>query len=370
MKVKIAYSQKKEIDSIIAELKDQIGTFEAKFIQFYASSKIDPEKISAELYKTFNKVPIIGCTTSGELISGKMLDNSIVIMAMGSEIIDDCRIEVVSNINSGGTSFVDDAFDNFTNYYGIKGSDLDPKKYVGLVLIDGLSGQEEKINERIGDLTNVTFIGGSAGDDLKFEKTSIYANGKTYTNAAVLALLKCKVKFDTLKTQSFNSTNKSVLVTRAEESSRRIIEFNGKPAVEEYASIIGVDKKNAAEAFSKNPIGLVFGDDFFVRSPQKTDGNDIIFYCSVKEGMELDILESQDIVNDTRIDLHAKMESFGSISAIVCFNCILRTLELKEKKQTEKYGSLFKDIPTVGFSTYGESFIGHINQTAVMLLVK
>jgi len=64
------------------------------------------------------------------------------------------------------------------------------------------------------------------------------------------------------------------------------------------------------------------------------------------------------------------MESIGSISAIVCFNCILRTLELKEKKQTEKYGSLFKDIPTVGFSTYGESFIGHINQTAVMLLVK
>ncbi len=369
MKVKIAYSQNTEIDTIISELKDQIGSFEAKFIQFYASSSIDSEKISEQLYKAFDSVPVIGCTTSGEIVSGKMLDNSIVMMAMGAEIIEDCKIEVLTDIKSNNHT-VDDAFSSFETYYDTKAFDLDTERYIGLVLIDGLSGQEEKINERIGDLTNVSFIGGSSGDDLKFEQTYIYANGKSYTNSAVLALLKCNTEFDILKTQSFKSTKKEVVVTKVDEPSRTILEFNGKPAVEEYTSILGIEKDNAESTFSKNPIGLVFEDDYFVRSPQKTEGDSITFYCSVKEGMKLDILESQDIIEDTQKDLQAKIDDFGSVSAIVNFNCILRTIELKNKNQTEAYGQLFKDIPTIGFSTYGESYIGHVNQTAVMLLFK
>ena len=369
MKVKIAYSQKTDINSIIADVKNQIGSFEAKFIQFYASSTVDPEKISKEIHNIFNNVPTIGCTSSGEIISGKMLDNSLVMMAMGSEIIEDCKIEILTDIKNDQLA-VDKAFSSFASYYGSDMAKLDTKKYVGLVLIDGLSGKEEKINERIGDLTNVSFIGGSAGDDLKFEKTYVYANGKSYTNAAVLVLLKCNTKFEILKTQSFTSTKKKVIVTKADESTRTVMEFNGKPALSEYASLLSIDKDKTSSAFIRNPLGLVFEDDFFVRSPQKANGEEVVFFCSIMEGMELDILQSQDIVADTKNAIKVKRESLGSISAIINFNCILRTLELKEKNQTEAYGALFTDIPTVGLSTYGESYIGHINQTATMLVFK
>lgn len=342
MKVKIAYSQETDISSIITDVKKQIGQFEAKFIQFYASSSIDPEIISKEIYKAFNNIPTIGCTSSGEIISEKMLDNSLVMMAMGAEIIEDCKIEILTDIKNDQL-VVDKAFSSFSSYYGGEMAKLDTEKYVGLVLIDGLSGQEEKINERIGDLTNVSFVGGSAGDDLKFKQTHIYANGKSYTNAAVLVLLKCNTKFEILKTQSFVSTNKKVVVTKADESTRTVMEFNGKPAVSEYASLVGVDKEKVSSAFSRNPLGIVFEKDFFVRSPQKIDGHNVVFYCSIMEGMELDILESRDIVPDTKKAIQDKKESLGSISAIVNFNCILRTLELKEKNQTEDYGLLFKE---------------------------
>ena len=44
------------------------------------------------------------------------------------------------------------------------------------------------------------------------------------------------------------------------------------------------------------------------------------------------------------------------LTATVVFNCILRTL-----------GDLFANTPSVGFSTYGEVYMGHVNQTATML---
>ena len=95
---------------------------------------------------------------------------------------------------------------------------------MGIILIDGLCCKEELIMDKMGDLTNVTFIGGSAGDDLKFENTSAYA--------------------------------------------------------------------------------------------------------------------------------------------------ILRALELGQKGQSDDYGELFEGVPTVGLSTYGEQYIGHINQTATMLVFR
>ena len=55
---------------------------------------------------------------------------------------------------------------------------------------------------------------------------------------------------------------------------------------------------------------------------------------------------------------------------MINFNCILRTLGLEQEQSSEAYGALFGEIPTVGFSTYGEQFIGHINQTATMLVFK
>ena len=55
---------------------------------------------------------------------------------------------------------------------------------------------------------------------------------------------------------------------------------------------------------------------------------------------------------------------------ILNFNCILRTRELQSTEQSCAYGELFTDVPTVGFSTYGEEYLGHINQTATMLLLR
>jgi len=113
-----------------------------------------------------------------------------------------------------------------------------------------------------------------------------------------------------------------------------------------------------------SPLGLMAGDEPFVRSPQRFDGEKLHFYCGVREGVELSVLKGTDIVADTGAEL-AK----HTFRSLVVFNCILRTLDLKAQGKTEVYGKLFTG-PTIGFSTYGEAYIGHINQTATILALR
>ena len=94
------------------------------------------------------------------------------------------------------------------------------------------------------------------------------------------------------------------------------------------------------------------------------------FYCNVIEGMELSILQSTDMIKDTQEAIANKIKEIGPIAGLINFHCILRTLELEQKKLTKEYGNIFKNIPTIGFSTYGEEYIGHVNQTSTILVFK
>jgi len=367
MKIITAYSIKKNIDENIEELRKNIGDCKSKFILFFASSNFEPEAVGKKMKDFFPDAEIAGCTTSGEIVSGKVLTDSIVAMAFDSSAVADIKIEVVENIKQNNDENVRKAFASFASYYKIPPQDMDYKKFVGLILIDGLSGAEEKIIDKIGDLTNVIFIGGSAGDDLKFKSTNVFANGKTYSNAAVLILMKPGLKFSFIKTQSFKALSAKLIATKVVEENREVIEFNNKTAKTAYAEALGISTDKAENFFMSNPVGLLIDNEPYVRSPQRFNDGSMVFYCNVLKDMELSLLQSTDIINDTANAIEKKTQEYGKIAGIINFHCILRTLELNNKGIAGKYGKIFSDIPTIGFSTYGEQFLGHINQTSTML---
>jgi hypothetical protein len=367
MNFKTVYSTKQNIDVNIEEIKKNLMDFDAKAILYFCSSTFVTQGVAEKMHNAFSNVQTFGCTTSGELVSGKMLDGSLVAMAFTKEAIIDMKIEVVENLKP--KIDLEPALTSFEKHFGLKVIEMEPQKYVGIILIDGLSGAEEQVMDQLGDKCNFTFIGGSAGDDLKFEKTYVFANGKSFSNAALLALLKPGLKFDFLKTQSFKNLNKQLIATEVDEVNRVIKKINNKPAVYAYAEALGINKEQLQAELFAHPLGLIVDNEPYVRSPQSIlDDGEIKFYCNVKEGTELTLLESNNIITDTAKDLEDKKNQLGNIRAVINFNCILRTLELKNKSQTEKYGQLFSSLPTIGFSTYGEEFIGHINQTATMLV--
>lgn len=348
-------------------LQSQMAGFEPRLVIYFASSQYDPDAISLSMQKAFPQATTIGCSSAGEIISGSMLKNSIVAMGMNSEIIGDLNVQIISTIQNANQ--VDEAFNGFADHFQADPDAMDMDDYVGIILTDGLSGAEEKLMDRIGELSNIFFIGGSAGDDLKFTKTWVYANGKAYNNAVLLALLKPKVGFSFIKTQSFKPCPAKLVATRVNLEERKVIEFNNKPARVAYAEAIGASVDEVESYFMSNPVGLVIDDEPYVRSPQRVEGDEMYFYCNVPEGMELNLLEASDIVKDTLAAVEDQKQESAQISGIINFNCILRTLELEKKGLTDAYARIFTDIPTIGFSTYGEAFLGHINQTATMLVL-
>jgi hypothetical protein len=368
MNIKSVFSIKNTAADAVNELKEQLKDFNVKMLIYFASSNYEPDSISKLMGESFPGVLVFGCTTAGEISNDKMLKNSVAAMAFNSEVIEDGKIEVVENIKKEGN--VKKAFKAFEDYYKISMLEADPEKYVGIVLIDGMSASEEKIMDKIGDGTNCTFIGGSAGDDLKFKKTYVYANGKAYSDAALLALIKVKTGFDIVKTQSFTILDQKLVATKVDASVRKVIEFNDKPALQAYADALGVPVSKAADYFFINPVGLVADGEVFVRSPQQVVDDGIVFYCGILEGMEVTLLQSRNIIIDTRHSVECKIAEMGPVSGIINFHCILRTLELEQKNQTESYANIFKGIPNIGFSTYGEEYLGHINQTSTMLVFK
>lgn len=362
-------STQTEINEIMEEIKSKLNGFKPKLILFFTTSNLsNAAELNSWLKSEYSESDIMGCTTAGEIFNGKLLKNSVVVMAFDSTTINNVKVEVVENLDKFEN--IKPTFASFENHFNESMRDLDYKQYVGMILIDGLSCAEEKVMDNIGIHTNIIFMGGSAGDDLKFKQTYVYANGKVYSNAAVLALIKPNVEFDIIKTQSFCVTGKKLVATKVDQENREIIEFNNQPAALAYAEAINssVDKVN--EHFMDRPLGLMAGDEPYVRSPQRINGEKMNFYCSIPENTELTILKSTDLIKETKDALSAKIKEFGNISALINFNCILRTLEIEQENLQDTHEEIFKNIPNIGFSTYGEEYIGHMNQTATMLIFK
>lgn len=356
----------------IRDLKKQLQNFKPKLLVFFASPAYDLARISFLLKATFPESMTFGCSTAGEIATGQMLNQSIVAMAFNSSLVSDAKIEIIHDLSHRPT--IDQAFASFERYYKISPGKLDPDRYLGLVLIDGLSLQHEVLMDQIGNQSNIYFVGGATGDDERYEQTFVCANGQAYTDAALLVLLKLheRASFDIIKTQSFRIMDQVLVANKVHAATREVIEFNHQPAISAYAAALGLESDDLApDYFMTHPLGLVIdGEEVFVRSPLQKRGSNMKLFCNLLEGMEVHLLEATDIVADTQLALDKKLAEFGRFEGILNFNCILRTRQLQRMNQLGAYADLFKSFPTAGFSTYGEEYIGHINQTATLLVFK
>ncbi|UQA55837.1 FIST signal transduction protein [Polyangium aurulentum] len=368
MSVRTAHSMQQGADDAALELRRALSPSEPVLVLYFAGGARDHAALAFAMRLAFPGALVVGCSTAGEIEGGAMLQGSVVAIGLGDDVVRDAHAAVLKDLSTRPD--LRDAVEPLEAHFGRPLAKLDPARYCGVLLVDGLSGAEERVIDRLGDLTDVVIVGGSAGDDLAFQRTFVAAEGEVHSDAAVLLVIEPAAGFRVLKTQSFRPLGRTLRVTRADEETRTVHAFDGRPAAVAYAEAIGTTASDLPAHFMRHPLGLMVGEEPFVRSPQQIKGESVVFYCNVREGMELMVLEATDVVEDTRKALEAARTELGGLSALIDFDCVLRALEIDSTGKREAYGGLFAGLAAAGFHTYGELFLGHVNQTSTMLLLR
>ena len=100
MNIVTAYSTESSPEKAVEQIQSQLASNSPQAVIFFASSQYDPEAISQSMQKAFPGAQTFGCSTSGEIVSGKMLKSSIVAMGLNAEVLQDFNLQIVEKIQS------------------------------------------------------------------------------------------------------------------------------------------------------------------------------------------------------------------------------------------------------------------------------
>lgn len=352
----------------VSELLRQIDQPDMALVVIFASPSYDREALAQAIRERLSNIPVIGCTTAGEITSEGYRENTLTGVSFGGA---DYRasIRLIEGLDrfrmEEGNIVVQDLFAEL----GLAPVSVRqvPHQVFAMLLIDGMSRQEEVVVSSISRfLDPVPLFGGSAGDGLDFGATWVFAHGAFHGNAAVLALIETDCPFSVFKLDHFRPTDKKMVVTEADPVRRLVTEINAEPAAPAYAKMVGLDEHQLNPmTFAAYPVVVRVGGEYHVRAIQKVEEDGSLrFYCGIDEGLVLTVADGDDIARNLDSALTKVADELGSLDLILGFDCILRRLEAEQKQKNLDVSQVLKRHGVVGFSTYGEQYRSmHVNQT-------
>lgn len=339
------------------DLARRLAHADAEAVLLYCSADRDLPRLAAAVEDAFGSTPVFGCTTAGNINADGFTHHGVQALAIGGDSLS-VRVDLITPLDRC-QAIIADLGQRITADPPAPGH-----RRVGLLLIDGLAKMEERVTAALHHcLPGVQIVGGSAGDDLSFTGTHVYAHGAFHSNAAVLATIETDAPHEVVKLQHFTPTDATLVVTRATSATRTVHEFNGRPAAEAYAEALGlhVDQLDPT-VFGRHPVMLRAAGEYNVRSIQQVlpDGS-LAFYCAITNGLVLRIGRAHS-------PLEAIEAGLGGLSItpeiVLGFDCILRRLEFEDTDTAAAVSQAYRDHRVFGFSTYGEQLGAlHMNQT-------
>jgi len=362
--IRTAQSHAREPAQIAEDLRQGLAVPNLALVLVYFSPRDDVFSLSQALVKAFGTVPVIGCSTFGEIGPKGYSTGSVV--AAGLSATD---FQATFCLLTGLSRFDPDDYHR-TLRQGVeaaRGKQRSGDNLFALTLFDGMSLKEEPVTAAIhAILGDIPICGGSAADGSEFKQTFILHDGQVHQDCALVTLISTCRQVDVFKTEHFRLTEQRVVITAADGAHRRVIEINGRPAADEYARLIGCtpDELNLS-IFARYPVAVRIGGANFIRSILKADEDgSLSFACAIDAGLVVRIANGVDLSDNLRQQFQSVHSRIGQPELVLGFDCMLRRLELVDNGELMRAGKIMAANKVLGFSTYGEQFQGmHINQT-------
>ncbi|WP_181169692.1 FIST signal transduction protein [Mesorhizobium sp. B2-3-13] len=333
---------------------------------FFSQSLVEARTLSQALATCAPGLHHAGCSTAGEITPQGLEEGHMLAMLLPSASFTAVST-MVDNLSTSGMDRITEEVEALRRTLRARPGGEQTRNTFALCFIDGLSYAEEAVSSAIHwGLDDIPLLGGSAGDDLKFETTRLISNGAVTSDSAIIVLIATEIPFHVFKTDNFVPTDEKLVVTASDPDHRIVREFNAANAAEEYAASVGILPQTLTPlSFASHPVVVKVGGEYYCRSIQKmhADGS-LSFFCAIDDGVVLSIAQPKDMVEATRAALREVEERLGGIDMILGFDCVLRRLDARNRQVFRDISELYRVNNVIGFGTYGEQYRSmHLNQT-------
>lgn len=353
----------------------------AKLLIVFCSPSLDVPELLAQIRARSGDVPLVGCTTAGEIATSGHSDASVVVSALGG---DGFAIQTAAATGASGDLRAAGA-----RTARCLTSDPDRPHQALLLLTDGLSGdQQEIVRGAYGVLgAGVPLVGGCAGDDLKMTRTFQIYDDRVMTDSVVAAGIGSDAPLGIGVRHGWRPVGEPMLVTQS--GGNRVYALDDRPALDVYLERLGLTltdavKDGLTDLALTHPLGLsrqadegqvrfIGGGNFEERSLQ--------CIAEVPQGALVWIMEgdANSVLDATAAACHDSLTALDGQPplGLLAFDCIARRGVLGERRISAEIGRLAASgggAPVAGFYTYGEiartrGIRGFHNQTLVVLSI-
>jgi len=333
---------------------------------YYSSDALNPIEVTSYLAQYCDDLNYCGCSTCGEISPAGMQDaGALAILLPASDFQVLCH--PIENVHSAGMSNIAQKAAELRARFEELHQLSHCEQAFAITLIDGLTYSEEAVTVALHrGLGDIGLIGGSAGDNLHFNKTTQICNGRVFSNAAVLALINTSLPFALCTENNFIPTEKKLVVTNADPDTRTVYEFNAEPAALEYANLIGVERDQLdPHCFASNAMVVRVGGEYHCRAVQRVNDDDsLTFYSAIDTGVVLTVSKTEGMVDSMKSSINKVEQIVGEIDLVMGFECILRKLDARRRNAIGRVEDLYVENNIIAFNSYGEQYhSAHVNQT-------
>jgi hypothetical protein len=347
----------------------------------FASSELDLGALMGDLRRAVDEsVPVVGCTTAGEIHTDGPSDRGVVVAAFGGD-----DFSVVAAVAEN----VSDGLREAGAEVAAAVSLLDDRPHrILLLLTDGLAGDQQEIVRGAYSIVGagVPLVGGCAGDDQHMKSTQVFFNGQVLTNAIVGVAIGSTSPFGIGVRHGWRRVGEPILVTGSVGTT--VLTLDDEPALDVYLRRLGAapdlaDAASFARCAMTHPLGLskrsgeevrfIAGADFVERSLQCIAHVPQGGLAWIMEGDDDSVLAATDGACVDALEQLDGREPKG----VLAFDCIARRGVLGDAgiaREVDRIGAAIKGVPVAGFYSYGEiartkGTGGFHNQTLVVLAV-